>query len=241
MNNQKKNSKLFIKLPNGDTLYENEVKKIINGELTIQKFINGFQLASRTSIINHLIILYDFKTYLEIGVRDSRNFDKINIEKKLGVDPNPLKKDSQILTLTSNKFFETNKIKFDIILIDGLHLEYQVDKDIQNSLKTLNNNGVIIMHDCNPPTKFHQRENYEVNGKFPAWNGTTWRSFAKLRINNDDLNMCCVDCDWGIGIIKKGSQKIFKIKQDLSYELLEKKRKKLLNLISVSEFIQEFS
>ena len=26
------------------------------------------------------------------------------------------------------------------------------------------------MHDCNPPTEFHQRENYEVDGQFPSWN-----------------------------------------------------------------------
>ena len=60
------------------------------------------------------------------------------------------------------------------------------------------------MHDCNPPTEFHQRENYEVDGQFPPWNGTVWKSFAKLRLNNQDLDICCVDCDWGIGVIRRG-------------------------------------
>ena len=143
--------------------------------------------------------------------------------------------------MSSNTFFNKNSIKYDIIFIDGLHLEYQVDKDIMNSLNILNKNGTIIMHDCNPPTEFHQRENYEVNGKFPNWNGTVWRSFAKLRINNKKLKMYCVDCDWGIGIIRKSSQTLFNCNELLTYHLLNKERKNLLNLISVNEFIEKFS
>ena len=48
------------------------------------------------------------------------------------------------------------------------HLEYQVDKDIDESIKFLSKDGFIILHDCNPPSEFHQRENYEINGKFPG-------------------------------------------------------------------------
>ena len=93
---------------------------------------------------------------------------------------------------TSPEFFNKNKDFFDIIFIDGLHLEYQVDKDIEGSLKFLSKDGFIILHDCNPPTEFQQRENYEVDGKFPPWNGTVWKSFAKLRMTNSNLMMCCV-------------------------------------------------
>ena len=96
------------------------------------------------------------------------------------------------------------------------------------------------MHDCNPPTKFHQREVYEVNGKFPSWNGTTWKSYAKLRINESVLEMCCVDCDWGLGIIKKGFQSRYITQKKIEYNLLEKDRLRLLNLISVKEFIKNY-
>ena len=47
-------------------------------------------------------------------------------------------------------------IKYDLIFIDGLHLEHQVDKDINNSLNHLSENGVIIIHDCNPITERRQ-------------------------------------------------------------------------------------
>ena len=230
----------YITLSNNKKLYLGEVVKQINGELTLQNFKFGIDIANRTSIINHLIKKYNLKSYLEIGVRDLRNFEKINIKNKTGVDNNPVKSDRNVIKTDSDNFFLQNKENFDIIFIDGLHLEHQVDKDLKNSLNVLSKDGFIIMHDCNPPTEFHQREKYEVNGKFPSWNGTTWKSYVKLRMNNDKLSMCCVDCDWGVGIIKKGSQQKYKTKQQLNYNLLEKQRSSMLNLISVSEFINNY-
>ncbi len=230
----------FLKLDNGEIIKCGDVKKTINGELTIQKFSYGFDIASRTSIINHLINKYDLKSYLELGVRDGRNYNRINIKNKIGVDPYPVNEMSNIYKMTSDKFFEINKNKFDIIFIDGLHDEKQVDKDIVGSLNFLSDKGFIIMHDCNPPTEFHQRDKYEVNGEFPPWNGTVWRSFAKLRRKKLGLNLCCIDCDWGVGIIKKGNSEPFKLKGKLNYNFLNKNRKDLLNLKSVNEFINNF-
>ena len=45
--------------------------------------------------------------------------------------------------------------------------------------------------------------------------------------------MSCVDCDWGVGIIQKNKQQLFKLNSKINYSLL----KKILNLISVTEFI----
>ena len=228
-----------LKFQNGDILKANEVKIVINGELTIQKFSYGYDLASRTSIINHLINKNHYSKYLEIGVRKGNNFNKIKCENKLGVDPEPLINGDNILKMYSDEFFRSNKEYFDIIFIDGSHLEKQVDKDIVNSLSVLNENGIIVMHDCNPPTEFHQRENYEINGNFPQWNGTVWKSFVKIKMLNKNVIMNCVNCDWGVGLIKK--QKInnnFKVKKNLTYSFLKKNRNDLLSLISVKEFIE---
>mgnify|MGYP001162675066 CR=1 FL=1 len=230
----------FLKLNNGEILNVGEVKKTIAGELTIEKFSYGYDIASRTSIINHLVSKYKLKNYLEIGVRDCRNFDKIKIQNKFGVDPNPIKENENIYKMSSDIFFKSNKKCFDIIFIDGLHLEEQVDKDIANSLNYLSNDGFVIMHDCNPPTEFHQRDNYEVNGKFPPWNGTVWKSFAKLRMKNTNLALTCVDCDWGIGIIWKSYSLTFPYSPILDYNFLNNNRKNLLNLISFKNFLQKF-
>ena len=193
----------------------------------------------RTDLINYLINKYKLNNYLEIGVRNpNSNFNKIKIENKTAVDPEPLIKQDNIFIGTSDAFFNQldSNIEYDIIFIDGLHLEHQVDKDIQNSLKHIKKDGFILLHDCNPPTEFHQRDNYEVNGKFPSWNGTTWRSLAKLRMSREDLKINVVDTDWGVGIITiNKEQKLFE-KQDINYSLLEKNRVQLLNLISVDNF-----
>ena len=230
----------YIKFKNGEVLRPGDIKKTQNGELTIQKFVYGYDIASRSSIINHLIIKNNLKNYLEIGVRKGENFKKINANYKVAVDPNPIFETKNLVKTTSDNFFSQNNKIFDIIFIDGLHLEEQVDKDIQNSLKFISKNGYILLHDCNPPTKFHQRETYEVDGKFPPWNGTVWRSFAKLRMIDSTLSLFCVDCDWGIGIIIKKNSNLYKLQNNLTYDYLEKNRIDLLNLISVKKFIDYF-
>jgi hypothetical protein len=53
----------------------------------------------------------------------------------------------EIFRETSNNFFSMNKNKFDLIYIDGNHLYDFVKNDILNSLKSLNENGIIITDD----------------------------------------------------------------------------------------------
>ena len=197
----------------------------------------------RTTIINYLIKKNDYERYLEIGVRDSSlNFDNIKCRCKEGVDPNPKK--SCKYMMTSDIFFKKiskNKI-YDIIFIDGLHLYQQVLKDINNSLCHLSSNGVIVLHDCNPMNKKFQTSIPPNSNKGSKWHGTVWKAFALLRMTRNDLDMSVVDTDCGCGIIKRGSQKIFKKVSisDLNYEFLKANRKKLLKLCSVKIFKQMY-
>jgi hypothetical protein len=204
----------------------------------------------RISILNHLILKYNFKTYLEIGVRNTFEcFDLINCESKDSVDPgfetyiNNVK-----YKLTSDEFFKQldfgnldkdSNYKWDVIFIDGLHLSYQVDRDITNSLNHLSENGIIVVHDCNPPTLHHAREDYS-NYDTPAmglWNGTVWKTFYKLRCNSPNLDMCVIDCDWGVGLIKRGSQKLCSDKNEYyEFSIFDKNRKSSLNLINTERF-----
>ena len=225
--------------------YEVLKKGNIRGELGNYNFSYGIDKISRTSIINHLIHKFNLKKYLEIGIGEGVNFNKINIKRKIGIDHEPTSdcKGENIYLMTSDEYFEfiqEDDIKFDIIFIDGDKLEKQVNKDIKNSLKRLKDNGFIILKDVNPPAKYYQRENIFSRGSYLEWNGTVWRSYAELRINNNNLKMCVVNSDWGIGIIQKGKQICYPKPDKLTYGLLDENRINLLNLLSVNDFLMKF-
>jgi hypothetical protein len=207
-----------------------------NGQKGIFRFQHGYANVNHTALLNHLIKLYGFCTYLEIGVRRrSSNYNSVAVEHKIVVDPDPTA-EADYVTDSDTFFHSICDQQFDLIYIDGSHLAEQVEKDIENSLKVLHERGVILMHDCNPPTKFHAREEYEVNGTRPAWNGTVWKAFAKFRKTRSDLEMYVIDTDWGCGFIRRGSQSTIN-HCIASYEDLENNRKEILNLISVEQFL----
>ena len=99
-------------------------------------------------------------------------------------------------------FFQQNKKKFDCIFIDGLHEYDQVNKDILNSLDSLNENGIILLHDCLP-----QSMNQQAVPRFQwVWNGDVWKSIVKFRcIKELDIVTCKID--HGISIIRKINNK----------------------------------
>jgi hypothetical protein len=189
----------------------------------------------RYDIINHLINLFGYKSYLEIGVKDPRkNFNRIKIGDKEGVDPAGKCK----YVMTSDEFFSKNEKSYDIIFIDGLHRDYQVYEDINNSLNFLKTNGTIVVHDCNPARESYQTE--EFNGG--RWTGTVWKAWVFLRATRSDLSMAVVDCDYGVGIIQSGFQRPLNIKkQNVNYQYLRKRRKKILNLISPEQFLYQIN
>lgn len=224
------------------------MKKIeIHGQVGKYNWSFGERETDRSSIINHLITKYKLKSYLEIGVRCGRNFNRICIDELVGVDPDLTKynninyKNAILVNKTSDEYFKDLSRKFDIIFIDGLHLEEQVNKDIENSLNHLNENGFLIMHDCNPPTKFHQRDTYCVNGSYPSWNGTVWKAYVKKRMTYPNIKMYVVNTDWGVGIIQYGKQELYPLISDLNYEYLENDRNNMLNLISVEKFLELYA
>lgn len=207
---------------------------------------------SRTEIIN--LILSKFQrptTYLEIGVRTPEsNFNKILADQKFSVDPGleveinkadfPYTSDVFFQKLKSGEFSSQIPKMFDVIFIDGLHTSIQVDRDIQNSLEFLSDDGFIILHDCNPPTEWHAREEFYF-GKSPAgvfWNGTTWKAFCKWR-GKPNLQSCCVDTDWGVGILSRkfplgtASNRVNEFYEYLEFDA---HRKEYLNLISFDQF-----
>jgi SAM-dependent methyltransferase len=188
---------------------------------------------TRTEIINYILDRFLLsESYLEIGVSNGENFKKVNSEYKIGVDPDP--NSAATLKMTSDDFFEKNLDFYDLIFIDGLHTQEQTKKDIENSLNCLRDGGIIVCHDMNPSKKERQTE--EFNGSI--WNGTCWKALVQLRQERDDLRVWTIDEDYGCSVIIKTDIKQPLLSKDiqLTYETLEKHRKKLLNLITFEEF-----
>ncbi|OFX32465.1 MAG: hypothetical protein A2X08_00625 [Bacteroidetes bacterium GWA2_32_17] len=224
--------------------YHSSTKARIEEEINKKPF--------RTELINYLLNSFGEKqtVYLEIGVRNPEdNFNHINANEKYSVDPGIEFKENPVdFKITSDDFFNQLKlgkilnpaIRFDVIFIDGLHIAEQAERDINNSLQFINEDGFIILHDCNPPTEYHAREEYcyDLSPAQKYWNGTTWKAFVNFRKRKDYFS-CCVDSDWGLGIISK------KIKFGISnkiennfyeYSIFNLNRKECLNLISFEEF-----
>jgi hypothetical protein len=205
-------------------------------------------MMTKEQILNTLISKHNFHSYLEIGIQSGHCFTQINCENKSGVDPNPAYKSPDIFVMTSDEYFESIPIddKYDLIFIDGLHLEKQVDKDIKNSLMHLSDNGLIVLHDCNPVNVYDIRENY-YDFSTPSkshWNGTVYKSIIKLRYENPNVFFYTVDTDEGCGIIDPTkSQELF-VKDGVScedflndFELFCSHKKEILNLITPGEFL----
>jgi len=211
---------------------------------------------TRSEILNFLLSLKSNPTnYLEIGVRNpAHNFDLINANTKYSVDPGVEFESNPVdFKMTSDEFFKklsageilSKDIKFDVIFIDGLHLAEQADRDTINAFEYLHEDGFVVLHDCNPPTEWHARENYDYHNT-PAhkyWNGTTWKAFLKWRCNSS-VNSCCVDTDWGVGILSKKhsiGNSIESVNPFFEYYILDKNRQKELNLIDFEVFKRNFS
>ena len=186
-------------LPGKFTLYLRRLYYFFTNERFSKKFdYDWHKKSSRFDIINKIIKKKKFESYLEIGCQSDVNFSKIIIKNKIGVDP----QSGGTHRMTSDDFFKQNKSIFDLIFIDGLHVYEQVLKDIENSLKVLNDNGVILIHDCLPAKIWHQT----IPQTHSSWNGDVWKSIVKSR-TRIDIDTYTIEADQGLGLILKRENK----------------------------------
>ena len=175
------------------------------------------------------------RVYLEIGVSRGVTFRRITVDEKIAVDP-AFKLSARSRRLADAKarathYFETTSDAFfanetafleqrgiDVALIDGLHTYKQVVCDVENTLRYLRDDGVIVLHDCNPanasiacPATSYadfraQHRLWNLLGVTrPLWSGDVWKAIVQLRSTRDDLRIAVLNCDCGVGIIRKGS------------------------------------
>lgn len=159
-------------------------------------------ILNRADMINMIAKKINAKTYLEIGVQTGKTFRAIEIENKIGVDPDPQWED-QTHIMGSDQFFDQleDDQKFDIIFIDGLHQWEQVARDIANAVDHLNDNGVILVDDCAPKHKAYQT----TTPTAIHWTGDVWRAWLLYRhkLAQRGFFSCTYDVAFGLGILHK--------------------------------------
>lgn len=168
----------YLQILHEDSLVSNETPK----------------LKTRFDVINYLIDKRNFHSYLEIGCDRERTFKRVKAVNKVGVDPVR----GGTLRMSSDTFFEFNRQKFDLIFIDGLHLQQQVMRDVTNSIATLKSGGCIVVHDCLPLRREQQLDTpiRRVGG----WTGNVWKAIVELRAY-PNLDIAVLNSDWGVGVI----------------------------------------
>ncbi len=219
-------------IPSKTTILIRRLYFYLFGEKFYKKLdYNWHQHSSRFEIINQIIKKKNYTYYLEIGCQADENFSKIQIDKRVGVDPY----DGGTHRMTSDDFFKINKDSFDIIFIDGLHEYEQVLRDIKNSVKFLNKNGIIIVHDCLPSKIWHQT----IPQTHSSWNGDVWKAIVECRTFEDLDTYTCI-ADHGLGIIfnRKNTNKLnFESKnfKKLKFKDYYENHKKFMNTISEND------
>src|SRR5688572_12607585 len=143
----------------------------------------------------------DSKVYLEIGVAVGTTFRQISAGAKIAVDPEfkmtdstrrqaeARAKETHYFELPSDEFFAQQhdflgRTGVDVALIDGLHTYEQALRDVENTLRYLRDDGVIVMHDCNPASEsiglavgsyadFRKKHRLRF-----TWSGDVWKAIV---------------------------------------------------------------
>ena len=211
-------------------------------------------ITEKTDIINYLGKKFNYSSFLEISsTTTGYAFDKIDndifttkeillyippktnlcrLSKRHDVAKIPINYDNGIKNLANRKF--------DIVFVDPWHSFEQSKIDIDNAMKFVNDNGIIVVHDCNP-LEFIHTGSY----KNSIWCGQTYEAFIDFKVNNPTIESYVVNTDYGCGIIKKNSNNtnIYELPNNLTtkdvtkWNYFNQHRKTLLNLITVEEFI----
>lgn len=158
---------------------------------------------NHTELLQQLINEHSYKSYLEIGYGQGVNFNAIEVDKKVAVDPNMnfegFIEGCTYIHETSDTYFGSldGRTKFDIAFIDGEHSADQVERDIINAWQHLKKGGALVIHDVWPD----KEEMTRVPRETKIWTGDVFRAWAGLLEAYPDLKTDLIKDDYGIGVV----------------------------------------
>jgi len=141
--------------------------------------------------INAAARINNARTYLEIGVYKGETFFDVEIEYKDAVDPHFLFETSPLasekvrfFSQTSDAFWTSDKpLKYDLIMIDGLHTFEQTFRDLVCSMRFAHDRTVWLIDDTLPTDvfsaipdqakAFRERQKMQIGGS--PWHGDVYK------------------------------------------------------------------
>jgi hypothetical protein len=223
-----------------------------------------FAPADRAELMNRALAMRGGDaTYLELGVKAGGTFRKIDAATKIGVDPKLLSRRHRLavpgswlrsklgarsgaflFSSTSDDFFARHRrllrrVRPAVVLIDGLHTAEQSWRDVDNALRFLDHPGVIVLHDSNPRSEAAAAATAAEAAQHPRysgdWNGDVWRTIVRLRCEREDVRVCVLDCDEGLGLVARGAPDSMldldaESRARLTFAAFDARREELLNL-----------
>lgn len=187
----------------------------------------------RSQVLQALLDRKPNPTYLEIGVERGKLLLPLKAGRKIAVDPkfdiswrkklkaylrHKSNRSIEYYEVPSDEFFAKHSATIsdgiDVAFVDGLHTHEQAYVDVQNCLKYLKPDGVIVMHDCIPPNA--AAAEYAMSPEEVAvrnlpdwsgeWTGDVYKAVIQLRAENSNLNVFTLDCDYGLAVVHRGPQ-----------------------------------
>jgi hypothetical protein len=218
-------------------------------------------------LINELARIHGYRSLLQIstsrscyayGQRDQSRFD---ICRRLSystpdhwTDGEPVDyRSSDHDTSECLRQIRAQGLSFDIVFVDACH-EYECSRrDIQDALNLVNDNGIIVLHDCLPDS---QANCPPFRGDLASWwLGVTYKAYLDVLIARKDLWYCTVDTDVGCGMIRsKRKTRHYKRtidvdeacihawrstgdNYDAAFQIYERNRDALMNVVTVNRFL----
>lgn len=142
--------------------------------------------------------------------------------------------------------------RFDLVFVDPWHTYTSSLRDIKLGLQLIRDDGVLLIHDCNPPNSTCTEPRYRPG----EWCGVTFAAYLDVVLFTEGLHYITVDSDYGCGIISKDHRLAYLYKSqpatpfalqwqmlNLSqkYPFFDENRSQLLHLISTHTFCRRLS
>jgi len=141
---------------------------------------------------------------------------------------------------------------FDIVFVDACHEYDSTCRDMEDALSLLNPNGVVVLHDCLPNDESHCTLS---RGDLVGWFGVTYKAYLDALLARKDLWYCTVDTDFGCGMVRltqktplyrraiDGDEICIREWRNVgdnyhaAYQLYERNRANLMNVVTVKDFL----